>query len=380
MTHKKKNILFYIGELGAGGAERVLVEVLKHLDRNKYNLSVVVNRPGGYFFDKLPEDVTLIDRSQIRRSAFDLKDRVFGLPKIIRQQKADLVVAIMITAGRSLIRVRPFVDKHVKMAVRIGNNPKKEFRNPKGAIRRWIENFEVNQIYKKADALLAISHGIKESLLKEHSTKICRIEVVHNPVDIDHVTRMKMSDDDSAMVDSDPRKCIVAIGRLVHQKGYADMLKAFQRVRDRVPSKLIILGKGPLEKELVEMIEEYNLSEDVQLEGFVENPWSYLEKADLYLSTSRFEGFHLSIVEAMACGVAPVATDCDYGPREIITDRVDGRLVPVGDIEAISDAVTELLLSSDSRKKMALNAERRAKDFDISVVVKEYERFFDSLV
>lgn len=377
---KKKNLLCFIGELGSGGAERVLMEILKHLDREKYTLTVVVNRAGGYFYDKLPDDVTLIDRSLIRKSKYDLFDRIYGLPKIIKQQKADLVVAIMYGAGRSLLRTRLFTDKDVKMMVRIGNNPSAKLRENQSFIWRLIEELEIKYLYPKADSILAISKGIKDDFANHYPVDPDRIRVIHNPINVNEINLLKEKPVDLPDPIDDHRKVIVAIGRLVPQKGYDQMLDAFQRIRREVPSKLLILGDGADRSHIQNKIAEYGLDNDVTLTGFVENPWSYLNRADLYLSTSRYEGFHLTIVEAMACGVVPVATNCDYGPREIITDGVDGRLVPVDNTKAIADAVIELLQNTEKRKKMALEALKRAQDFDISIVVREYEALIDELI
>lgn len=397
---KKKNLLFFIGELGSGGAERVLMEILKHLDREKYTLTVVVNRAGGYFYDKLPDDVTLIDRSLIRKSKYDLYDRIYGLPKIIKQQKADLVVAVMQGAGRSLMRSRILIDRKVKLVIRIGNNPKSHLFKNQTPFWNRIEKFETTHFFPKADSTIAISSGIKEALIEDLNLKPRRVDMIHNPVDVQKLQRLKKvkSDDsrlddvedlqrmnkmktsDSQFSDVEEFKKLVAIGRLIPEKGYDEMIRVFQKVRSEIPCKLTILGDGPLRADLQSQIDNLGLQGDINMTGFVENPWSYLDDADLYLTTSRSEGFHLTIVEAMACGVVPVATNCDYGPREIITDGVDGRLVPVDDTKAIADAVIELLQNPEKRQNMVIQALKRAQNFDISVVVREYEALIDELI
>ncbi len=376
----KKNILFFIGELGAGGAERVLVEVLKNLNREKYNLSVVVNRPGGYYYDKLPEDVTLIDRSQIRKSKYDLLDRIYGLPNIIKEQKADLVMAVMYGAGRSLLRTRLFTKKNVKMVIRLGNNPSEKLGENPSLLWRLIEELEVRVLYPRADAILAISQGIKENFGNNYPVNPGRIRVILNPVNIREIQTLKEKPVELPFSLDAETKLLVAIGRLIPQKGYDQMLESFLKVKRELPVKLIILGEGLLRPQIQDKITEFGLEQDVILKGFVENPWSYLNLADLYISTSRFEGFHNTIVEAMACGIVPIVTDCDYGPREIIRDGIDGRLVPVAKPDEMADAIIDMLKNNAKRKMMAKQALKRAQDFDVSIVVKKYEALIDELI
>lgn len=380
MLNQKKSIVFFIGELGAGGAERVLIEILKHLNRNKYKLSLIVNRPGGFFYDKLPDDVTLIDRSIIRKSRYDLFDRIFGLPKIIKRQKADLVMAIMQGAGRSLMRSRYLIDRRVKLVVRIGNDPRNQLEKNHHFFWKRLERFETTHFISKADSVIAISNGIKEALKSKLRLKAGRIDVIYNPVHTENLQRMKKEDISGFHVPFDKKyKKLVAIGRLIPEKGYDVMIRVFQNIRSEIPCKLVIIGDGPLKPVLQKEIHRLNLQEEIILTGFLNNPWSHLHSADLYLSTSRSEGFHLSIVEAMACGVVPLATDCDFGPREIITDRLNGRLVPVGEVEAIASAAIDLLQNTPLRKEMAGHAKKRAQDFDISLIVKKYEEVLDEL-
>lgn len=380
MPPSKKNILFYIGALEAGGAERVLIDLLTHLNRDKYNLSLAVNRQEGFFFDKIPAHVKLINRAKTPQAFFGLKERIFGLPKIIKEQQADLVIAIMPSAGRSLLRRRLFVNSRVKMMVRIGQNPTKKLQENTSWFWNRVEFLEIKYFFPKADAILAISEGVKENLLNQFLFKSNNVKVIYNPIDRNKITLKKQEPVSLPFSFSDNHSMIAAVGRLVSQKGYDDMLRVFREVRKEIPAKLLILGKGPLESHLRLTARKLGIENDVYMAGFVENPWAYLNNADIYLSTSLYEGFHLSIVEAMACGVVPVATDCNYGPREIITDGEDGRLAPVGDTKAITEAVVDLLKNSQKRQKMAQSALLRAKDFDLTVIIKQYEDLFDTVL
>jgi glycosyltransferase involved in cell wall biosynthesis len=380
MPPQKKHLLFYIGSLAGGGAERVLIELLKNLSREKYHISLAINRPEGFFYDKIPGDVNVIDRSRLRKSPYDLKDRIFGLSKVIHQQQADLVVAFMIGAGRSLMRFHFLLDKRVKKIIRIGENPATKLSKNRSFAGRLLESFEIRRFLPKADALILTSNGIREELAASLNIVPDHIHIVHNPVDIKKISSLKQETVHLPFrKDLNSHKLIVAAGRLVPEKGYDDMIEVFYKVKKKVPAKLVILGKGPLKNEIQDLINQKGLQDDVYMPGFVKNPWAYMNHADIYLSTSKSEGFHLSIAEAMACGVTPVATNCDYGPREIISDGVNGRLVPVGDITSIAEAITELLTNTDRRNQLSEMAKKRALDFDISEIVPKYEKLFDTI-
>ena len=158
------------------------------------------------------------------------------------------------------------------------------------------------------------------------------------------------------------------------------MLEVLKRVRQEIPAKLIILGEGPEREQIEQKISELDLNDHVWLPGFVPNPWAWMKQADIYVSTSYYEGFHLTIAEAMACGTVPVVTDCDFGPREIINDGVNGRLLPVGDVNTMTDTIIKLLENENQRKRMSEEAFIRAYDFDTSKIIKQYEALFDQVL
>lgn len=130
---------------------------------------------------------------------------------------------------------------------------------------------------------------------------------------------------------------MVAVGRFTWQKGFDILLTAFRIVVDGDPkAKLIILGDGPLRPTLEGLIGSLRLAQNVDLPGFVENPWSYVARGTVFAMSSRFEGMPLALIEALACGVPVVSTDCPSGPVEILEQGRLGTLVPVGDARRLA--------------------------------------------
>ncbi len=378
MPADKKKLFFYIGTLGGGGAEHVLLALLNNLDRKKYDLAIILNRMDGRLVNQIPSDVRLFDRSETYKSGINLVNRFWGLAKLIKRENPDLVISFLTGANRSLMRCRYFVNRNVKFILREGNNPDHIKRSAVSVKEKLLSRFEVRWLYPKADQIITASTGIKNDFVENWGMKSGLFTAIHNMIDISQI--QKQVNDAPELQAGNGEKTLIAVGRLVKQKGYDDLLKVFAKVRERIPSRLIILGAGPEKLNIETWIQDLSLDGDVIMPGYVNNPWEYMKMADLYLSTSLYEGFHLTIVEAMACGTTPVITDCDYGPREIIDDGINGYLCPVGDIENMAKKVTELLKDEPARKRASKKAEEKAMQFDISVTIKNYEELFDEMM
>jgi glycosyltransferase involved in cell wall biosynthesis len=192
---------------------------------------------------------------------------------------------------------------------------------------------------------------------------------------------------------------LITCGRLVEQKGYPYLIKAFRIVKNNIANiQLLILGKGPLETELKEQIKREHLIRDVKLLGFKNNPYFYYYHSDFFIFSSLYEGFGNVLVEAMACGLAIISTDCSYGPREIICSEETkypseklqnykicsyGILLPsltISDSEKkiqfwagkLTQAIKRLLKDKELLKKMRDMNVKRALLFDLDVMGKSY--------
>jgi glycosyltransferase involved in cell wall biosynthesis len=171
----------------------------------------------------------------------------------------------------------------------------------------------------------------------------------------------------------------VAAGRLVPQKGFDLLIRAFAVAAAARPLSLVILGDGPERTALVELTRECGVEQRVLFPGFVGNPWSYFARSAAFVCSSRWEGFGNVIIEAMACGVPVVATDCDFGPREVIRQSQSGLLVPVEDVDSLSRSIASVLDDRDLARQLAEGARRRAQDFDVANMTRAYERLFREL-
>jgi len=176
-------------------------------------------------------------------------------------------------------------------------------------------------------------------------------------------------------------KTAYAMGRLEHQKGFDILLRAFAAVKDKQSDwELTILGEGPLRADLERLIRELGLSGRAHLPGWVPNPARLLNDGDLFVLSSRFEGFPNSLCEAMACGIPVISTDCPTGPDGIVRHEVDGILVPTEDVEALSAAMDRLMSNEEERRELARRAPEILERFAPDKVMGLWEDLLDRVI
>lgn len=212
-------------------------------------------------------------------------------------------------------------------------------------------------LYPRADLVVALTGPVREDLVAHFGvTEQRAIALGTNAV----LTQSREQVLASRARDIEPG-LVVSVGRLSEEKGFATLLDAMALVRKRRPVRLVIVGEGPDRANLEARIKSLQLDSTVELAGFHSNPDTFLERAQLFVSSSRYEGLGNVIIEALACGVPVVSTDAPYGPREILQDGRWGDLVPVGDARALADAIEQRLGQSDDGQK----GKQRAADFTV---------------
>lgn len=235
--------------------------------------------------------------------------------------------------------------------------------SPSAVIMRIL----VRAVYPHADRVVAISRGVKDSLV-ELGLSTTRVDVIYNPQDVTQIESDALA---APRLRSDDFR-VISVGRLIPQKDFPTLLRALQLIRqadDRV--RLTVLGEGPDEAELKSLAVELGIQGAVDWRGWVP-PYPIMAGSDVFVLSSRFEGFANVIVEAMACGLPVVSTDCEAGPSEILAGGTYGLLVPVGDSAALAAAVMRLRKDAHLRESMAESGRERARDFDVSVIAPSY--------
>jgi glycosyltransferase involved in cell wall biosynthesis len=183
--------------------------------------------------------------------------------------------------------------------------------------------------YPWADGIVAVSKAIADDLGCSTSIPRSKICVIYNPVVTPDLTSKSQEPVQQAWFEHGEPPVIVAVGRLTTQKAFDVLIRAFALLRQKRSARLLILGEGELRPYLEALVKELRLDQEVQLPGFVQNPYPYMCRASLFVQSSRWEGLPTVIIEALYLGAPILATDCPGGTREILADGRYGRLVPV---------------------------------------------------
>jgi GalNAc-alpha-(1->4)-GalNAc-alpha-(1->3)-diNAcBac-PP-undecaprenol alpha-1,4-N-acetyl-D-galactosaminyltransferase len=221
-------------------------------------------------------------------------------------------------------------------------------------------------LYRKADGLVVQSQAVCEWAKKFIGERA--VHVIPNPVEA------PPAGPDRVFRPPGTGRTIVAMGRLARQKGFDLLLRAWRLCAEKYPSwSLVILGEGEERRQLESLAIELGLKDRVSFPGRVQDPTLVLQGADLFVMSSRYEGFPNALLEAMACGVAVISTDCPSGPREIIRDGVDGVLVRPNDIDALAAGMDRLMGDCLERKRLASHAGEITERFSLEQVMSKWE-------
>jgi glycosyltransferase involved in cell wall biosynthesis len=212
------------------------------------------------------------------------------------------------------------------------------------ADRRFVKRVDLaRHFYPLADACVGVSEGVADDLSELIGLAREKIVAVKNPVVTAELASRAAEPIDHPWFATGGPPVVLAAGRLTAQKDYPTLLRAVDLVRRSRPIRLLIIGSGPERESLIALANALHLADLVEFHGFAENPYAFMARASAFVLASAWEGSPNALVEAMACGCPVVSTDCPSGPSEILADARYGRLVPVGDCDALSRAISETL-------------------------------------
>ncbi|MFS0555433.1 glycosyltransferase [Brevibacillus sp. 179-C9.3 HS] len=365
---RKIRVLFVVPNLSGGGAERVVVTLLRHFNRQHIEPILMVTELKGPYVTALPPDIPVIDL-QVSRVRYALPKMVSEINRL----KPDVVMSTLNYMNMALLSVKPFLKSNPKLIVREANTPTKamQFHSP---LKKKIFTRLYQWQYPQADAIITQSDGMRNDLLsflpQLSPHKVVRI---YNPLDVDKVIQDANTHNP---FQKETSRQIIAAGRLTYQKGFDLLLHAFQKVVKACEDvQLQIMGEGPLREDLANLAISLGVGERVTFRGFQTNPYPYMKHADLFILSSRWEGFPNILLEALACGRPVVAMECPSGPQEILAKNKYGLLIPDGDVERLADGIIAVL----NGEHRFMSGEERARMFEAKVITEEYEKVFMTL-
>ena len=359
-----KTITIYFPYFGRykGGAERKRALLAEAFVKKGFTTTILVHKfqDGDRFF--VPDRVRLVDLG-VNRHAYALP----RLVEFIHKERPDAMLVSLTFANTLALwarrlarsRMRLVITEHNTLSIHSGLHGDWRWRLAPVLARRF---------YPWADGIVAVSEGAADDLANVTRISRRRITCIYNPVidsRFDDRANEKVYD---LWFCPDAPPVVLSVGRLALQKDFETLLKAFSLLRIRRRARLVILGDGPERGRLTGLVQQLGLDGDVRFGGYVENPLPYMRKARVFVLSSAWEGFGNVLVEALACGTPIVSTDCPNGPREILDGGAFGRLVPVGDVEALATAVD---LTLDEEPRVA-ELRRRGGEFSVEKAAEQY--------
>lgn len=356
------HVLFFTTSLGGGGAEKHLVRIANHLDRERFLVEIAVARSGGSYEPEVRAGTTLysLETRRTPNATLPLRKLASKLQPNIICSVMDAVTAVAVGSQVGLREKAPVVG-----CVQV---PPTIHMSRSGITGRGLRML-LPAVYRRTDQLVALSAGVAEDILRIEGRVRDRVTVIPNAC-----TDARVQDlaDEALPFPPGEGPVIMACGRLTPQKGFAYLIQALAIVRKQVPARLWLIGNGRLRAELESQVRDLGLGDQVWFGGFQTNPYAFMKRADVFVLSSLYEGFGNVIVEAMSVGTPVVSTACPYGPDEIIEPGVSGVLVPPGDPKALADGILGVLRDPAYATSLSAQGRRRALDFSSEEIAASY--------
>jgi glycosyltransferase involved in cell wall biosynthesis len=361
-------VLLLLRSLSGGGAERVAVNLVKSCDPDRVDLRLgLLRRDGEYLRDVFDGRIVAPgDAAAANRSSMSAPTDIAAMIRRVRPQvlmSFGMGVDLLTWLG---LRLTP-AEGRPRWICRQDNNPANEMdKLPDNEWLRHVVGGLARRARAGADAHVAVARDLAAGMNEGAAPR-----VIHNPTDIDHILALSRRP-----IDAPGGDFIVAAGRLIRQKGFDLLIRAFAASEGARGQTLVILGEGPLRDSLRAEAARLGVADRVLLPGFQVNPWAWFARARLFVLSSRWEGFGNVVAEAMACGAPTLVTDCDFGPREQVEHGVTGWVTRTGDVDALTRDIDLLLANPGLSARLAAAASVRARAFDSRAIAADYTDFF----
>jgi glycosyltransferase involved in cell wall biosynthesis len=370
-----QHLAFFVHAFTGSGAQWRMVNLANDFAARGHRVDILVVRSHGPLRDAISPRVRIVtlDPAWTRFAwARRFRGRLYlpgllGLAKYLRRERPISLLSTSYTANVIAICARALSRSSTRLVIRVSNHLSHSSRHEPAPLRR-LSLWGAQYFYRFADAIIAVSLGVAADVSAVTGLPADRIRAIANPVltaDVADKARMPLAH--PWFTEGSP-PVVLSVGRLARQKDFATLIRAFARVRAERPARLVILGEGKKRRALEKLAHRLNVANDVDLPGFVMNPFPYMAHARAFVVSSRWEGLPGGLVEAMSCGCPVVSTDCPAGPAEVLADGAFGPLTPVGDHEALARAILEVLAQPPDaaflrRRASAFSVERASEDY-----------------
>jgi len=369
-------LFIFIHSLSAGGAERVTVNLANYWSKKGWEVTIITMMSRERDFYKLHPGVHRIalqvdaDSTNAPAAIRHNLRRVRALHTVLRQGKPEVALGMMSTANclLSMAAIGTGVPA-------VGSERIYPPKAPIGRVWSWLRR----RLYPRLAAVVAQTEESAQWL--QVQVVGCRVCVISNPAIYPLISHEPQVTPGQVLGTADDMHMLLAAGRLGLQKGFDRLLVAFAELAPRFPDWcLVIIGEGEERCELEKQISDVGIKKHVFLPGIVGNIGEWYEAADLYVMTSRFEGFPNALAEALVYGLPAVSVDCKTGPHDILRHEIDGLLIPQNSHEALVEALATLMSDETLRQQYAARAVDARKRFALERIAGMWEELFEEVV
>ncbi|WP_070328415.1 glycosyltransferase [Exiguobacterium aurantiacum] len=315
-----KKIAFLIPTLQGGGAEKLVSILSKELDKH-YDLTIIFYNDSNraYSYSGKMINLNISNDGNFFRRTINFCKKIKGIRKIKSDNNYDVVVSFM--DGANIVNL--LTKKNEKVVTSLHTMISERNKD----INFYLYTTAVKFLYKKSDLIITVSKAIKLNLIKKYKIKSSKLKVIYNPIESELISSKIIEPLEEGEHKIFDKQTIINVGRIEEVKGQIHLIRILSELNKQGSDiNLIVVGEGNLKSKLLEAVKFYGVENNVFFLGFKNNPYKYLKRSSLYVHTSYFEGFGNVLIEAMACSLPVIATNCPGGPLEILSGEESSQL------------------------------------------------------
>jgi len=364
-----------------GGAERFVSLLTNHLS-NKFEIYILTFHDfknlykfnAKYYSLKETFNTSLSIRNSLKFKTFVKPITIY---KKIISISPDLIISFMEMSNFYTILTKILCRIKTPLIISVRCNPKLVYEND---LKHFNSLIKILYRLNCVDKIVSVSKGVSNVLENYYNIKKTKIRTIYNGIEIEEISKKSKKEikDYKILFNDENLIKFITVGRLCKEKGHRFLIDAFSRVKKEIPnSKLIILGEGPLRNELIMQIRKNLLNNDIILLGLKKNPFKYLKKSDIFVLSSINEGFPNVLIEALACRIPIISTNCTAGPKEILENGKYGLLVKVKDSKDLAEKMVFLAKNKKLMEQYSKLSLERALFFKFEKTLNEWNKLIN---